>query len=423
MAWRSDILKVDPLKWPAGRESKAEEREALRLYNDSESALYQAKKCESIETLELVGLIDVAAQALAVFRAYGKWGLTFGQALRNRRDRLQSFRTRVTESDAYKAAATSMPQVTLAETGRGRAVAASRAAVRDGVDIFVVGFRDGEVVPAREAAATERFCLLRAADGTLFEEPGRRKDGVMLWTSTGSRTSNPTVGLHWRPLASIVADGALAFLENNGARPATIKRLRPLLELERRVPAAIVELVQTALAPAADDDDDESVRVLHKFSGYGDFEGSVVAMEADGAHSVKWDADGSTTTLTQTQFERARRRYAEKHGLMPPPSSSGVPPGGDAVSTTPPPNVVEAISRFVTAGESLKTEIRQLKRQRDELQDRVLCAICMEPDAPRSVLFSPCNHLVACAACAPKLKECSLCRAPVKKRIKIKNSS
>ena len=31
--------------------------------------------------------------------------------------------------------------------------------------------------------------------------------------------------------------------------------------------------------------------------------------------------------------------------------------------------------------------------------------------------------LVACAACAPKLKECSLCRAPVKKRIKIKNSS
>lgn len=85
-----------------------------------------------------------------------------------------------------------------------------------------------------------------------------------------------------------------------------------------------------------------------------------------------------------------------------------------------PPTKEEALEQEVAR---LKAENRQLKRERDDLQDSVLCAICMESDAPRSVVFSPCNHLVACAACAPKLKECSLCRAPVKKRIKIKNSS
>ena len=79
-----------------------------------------------------------------------------------------------------------------------------------------------------------------------------------------------------------------------------------------------------------------AVRVLHKFSGYGDFEGSVVSMEADGACSVKWDADGSITTLDQPRFERARRRYAEKHGLMPPPSSSGRPKKGAHDTRAPP---------------------------------------------------------------------------------------
>ena len=78
---------------------------------------------------------------------------------------------------------------------------------------------------------------------------------------------------------------------------------------------------------------------------------------------------------------------------------------------------IEAICRLM----STPPKIRQLKRERDDLEDRVLCAICM--DAPRSVLFSPCNHLVACAACANTLKDCPLCRGRVKKRIKIKNSS
>ena len=103
---------------------------------------------------------------------------------------------------------------------------------------------------------------------------------------------------------------------------ARVELVRPLQKRRRQATEeAVVEAPAPAEAPigvpAA------AVRVLHKFSGYGDFEGSVVSMEADGACSVKWDADGSVTTLDQPRFERARRRYAEKHGLMPPPSSSG----------------------------------------------------------------------------------------------------
>ena len=100
--------------------------------------------------------------------------------------------------------------------------------------------------------------------------------------------------------------------------------------------------------------------------------------------------------------------------------------GNDAAALPPPDAAAENDDEsLVPPGDvaGIKTEIRQLKRKRDDLEDRILCAICMENDAPRSVLFSPCNHLVACAACAPKLRECPLCRAAIKSRIKIANLS
>ena len=100
--------------------------------------------------------------------------------------------------------------------------------------------------------------------------------------------------------------------------------------------------------------------------------------------------------------------------------------GNDAAALPPPDAAAEDDDEpLVPPGDvaGIKTETRQLKRKRDDLEDRILCAICMENDAPRSVLFSPCNHLVACAACAPELKECPLCRAVIKNRIKIANSS
>ena len=47
----------------------------------------------------------------------------------------------------------------------------------------------------------------------------------------------------------------------------------------------------------------------------------------------------------------------------------------------------------------------------------------LEADAPRSVLFGPCNHYLACASCAAALAECPNCRATITTRTTIANSS
>ena len=71
-----------------------------------------------------------------------------------------------------------------------------------------------------------------------------------------------------------------------------------------------------------------------------------------------------------------------------------------------------------TAGALVK-----VKREKEALEDRLLCTICMEADAPRTVLFGPCNHFLACASCADALQECPNCRATITTRITIANSS
>ena len=141
-------------------------------------------------------------------------------------------------------------------------------------------------------------------------------------------------GVNWYPavVVALVVDARGSFFvdlkyadgSDHAEEAVPVELVRPLEKRRRQATEeAVVEAPAPAEAPAAAPAN--AVRVLHKFSGYGDFEGSVVSMEADGACSVKWDADGSVTTLDQPRFERARRRYAEKHGLMPPPSSSGRP--------------------------------------------------------------------------------------------------
>ena len=153
-------------------------------------------------------------------------------------------------------------------------------------------------------------------------------------------------GSNWYPavVVALVVDARGSFFvdlkyadgSDHAEEAVPVELVRPLQKRRRSVEEAVVEApapAEPAPVPA------DAVRVLHKFSGYGDFEGSVVSTEADGAHSVKWDADGSTTTLTQTQFERARRRYAEKHGLMSPPANetSGRPKKGCLLYTSPSP--------------------------------------------------------------------------------------
>ena len=65
----------------------------------------------------------------------------------------------------------------------------------------------------------------------------------------------------------------------------------------------------------------------------------------------------------------------------------------------------------------------EIKREKEALEDRLLCTICMEADAPRTVLFGPCNHFLACASCAAALQECPNCRATITTRTTIANSS
>ena len=73
--------------------------------------------------------------------------------------------------------------------------------------------------------------------------------------------------------------------------------------------------------------------------------------------------------------------------------------------------------------EAQRDAFRQVKLEKEALEDRVLCTICMEADAPRTVFFGPCNHFLACASCAEKLAECPNCRATITTRITIANSS
>ena len=67
--------------------------------------------------------------------------------------------------------------------------------------------------------------------------------------------------------------------------------------------------------------------------------------------------------------------------------------------------------------------LAKVKLENEALEDRLLCTICMEADAPRTVLFGPCDHLVACASCAAELAECPNCRATITTRTAIANSS
>ena len=65
----------------------------------------------------------------------------------------------------------------------------------------------------------------------------------------------------------------------------------------------------------------------------------------------------------------------------------------------------------------------EVKREKEALEDRLLCTICMEADAPRAVVFGPCDHFLACASCAAKVAACPNCRATITTRTTIANSS
>ncbi|KAK0042872.1 inhibitor of apoptosis [Biomphalaria pfeifferi] len=56
--------------------------------------------------------------------------------------------------------------------------------------------------------------------------------------------------------------------------------------------------------------------------------------------------------------------------------------------------------------------IRKMKERNNELRQQTMCKICMDKDV--EVVFLPCGHLVSCAECAGALKDCAVCRKPVR---------
>ena len=54
---------------------------------------------------------------------------------------------------------------------------------------------------------------------------------------------------------------------------------------------------------------------------------------------------------------------------------------------------------------SLEEEYIRLKEQKQ-------CKVCMDEDV--GVVFLPCGHLITCVNCAPALRDCPLCRQPIR---------
>ena len=95
---------------------------------------------------------------------------------------------------------------------------------------------------------------------------------------------------------------------------------------------------------------------------------------------------------------------------IPRPKRSSEAPGG-------------GLKALKAATDATAGALVQVKREKEALEDRLLCTICMEADAPRAVVFGPCDHFLACASCADALKECPNCRATITTRTTIANSS
>ena len=73
--------------------------------------------------------------------------------------------------------------------------------------------------------------------------------------------------------------------------------------------------------------------------------------------------------------------------------------------------------------DSMEKENQKLKKAYDNMKhgfealvDSRLCKVCMDEDA--CIVFIPCGHLMSCVNCSSSLKNCGICRRPVKSSIK-----
>eukprot|EP00948_MAST-09A_sp_MAST-9A-sp1_P000715 g715.t1 len=73
----------------------------------------------------------------------------------------------------------------------------------------------------------------------------------------------------------------------------------------------------------------------------------------------------------------------------------------------------------------VKNELQTIEQKRlsaklKSQQELNICVICQ--DAPKAVVFQPCNHLCSCVECANRLQKCPICRKKIRDRIHVYNS-
>ena len=72
------------------------------------------------------------------------------------------------------------------------------------------------------------------------------------------------------------------------------------------------------------------------------------------------------------------------------------------------PRELEAFTETAEAAARRASEENKMRADRR-------CVVCWS--GHKTVVFSPCRHLIACADCAAPLQECPICRAPIAQKL------
>jgi len=79
------------------------------------------------------------------------------------------------------------------------------------------------------------------------------------------------------------------------------------------------------------------------------------------------------------------------------------------------PQTMEELNEF--EGKVRKT-LQSIEHKKSEfIREQKLCVICSAKE--KSIALAPCRHMCVCSNCATSLKQCPLCRQPIKNRMKI----
>ncbi|XP_046403099.1 death-associated inhibitor of apoptosis 2-like [Ischnura elegans] len=65
---------------------------------------------------------------------------------------------------------------------------------------------------------------------------------------------------------------------------------------------------------------------------------------------------------------------------------------------------------------SISASLAALEEENRRFRESRLCKVCLDEEV--GVVFLPCGHLVSCVHCAPSLKDCPMCRGPIRATVR-----